>query len=471
MDPVFGDFIDRDEELAELSALHKRPEGALVVLVGRRRVGKTALLREFMKGRSSIYFMATEERDAENRSYFRNLVADFTGNALVRAASALSWEDLFRLAVDAAEAKRDEGKLVLVIDEYQYLTVGNPAFSSLLQRVWDTLLKPAGCMLVLCGSYIGMMERETLSYSSPLYGRRDALIRLQPIPFRLYPLFFPGREPTGLVPFYAVTGGVPRYIEAFRKETDIRRGISRVVLNRRGILYEEPYLLLEREVSEIGSYFSLLKTVAAGNHRLFAIAGRLEVPQTSLSRPVSTLLSLDILERVVPITEEHPEHSKRSLYRIRDPFLRFWFRFVYPHRSALESGKTEEVEGHLDREFISRHMAQLYEDICRQRLWDLSGEGGLGFPLTRVGSYWESDREIDVVGWSAERRILVACECKYQSHPVGLRVLEDLITKVNAIQWRIPVESRRYVLFSRSGFEASLLHKAESDSSLLLEQL
>ena len=214
-------------------------------------------------------------------------------------------------------------------------------------RVMPTMFKPYFARTsssindwpaILSFALISMMESQTLSYSSPLYGRCTAQIRLTQIPFRYYREFFPYNERRNLIEMYAVTGGVPKYIESFSNCSDIYQAIEDNVLNQNSYLYDEPNFLLQQEVSEIGSYFSIIRSIAAGNHKISAIASMLEVKVTSLSKYLQTLINLDILEREVPITEENPEKSKKGLYKIKDNYLRFWFAFIYPNRGFIESG-------------------------------------------------------------------------------------------------------------------------------------
>lgn len=193
-------------------------------------------------------------------------------------------------------------KPVIVMDEFQYIGKSNPAFPSIFQRIWEEILKTRSVMVILCGSLISMMESQTLAYSSPLYGRRTAQIRLTQIPFSYYHDFFPNKSRRELIDFYAITGGVPKYIELFSETEDIYSAIQKNVLNRSGYLYDEPHFLLQQEVSEVGSYFSIIRAIAMGNSKLSAIASVLEVPATSLTKYLKTLIDLDILEREVPIT-------------------------------------------------------------------------------------------------------------------------------------------------------------------------
>lgn len=242
-------------------------------------------------------------------------------------------------------------------------------------------------MVILCGSLISMMESQTLNYGSPLYGRRTAQIRLGPIPFRYYHEFFPEADPRRLVEMYSVTGGIPKYIEIFGESSDLYTAIADHVLNRSGYLYQEPHFLLQQEVSEIGNYFSIIKAIAAGNHKLSAISTVLEAKATGLTKYLKTLTDLDILKREIPVTEENPEKSKKGLYRIQDHYIRFWFAFVYPNMNFIESGNSQIVMDKIRKNLISHHTAFVYEEICREKMWELNADGCWPFHFSKVGRY------------------------------------------------------------------------------------
>ena len=332
-------FIDREAETATLENEYARNGSSLVILYGRRRVGKTSLINKFIEGKNALFFLASEESEAQNRESFKQRAADFINSSLLRHAAVSNWDVIFKAIIDTEFDK----KPIIVMDEFQYIGKSNPAFPSIFQRIWEEILKNKSVMVILCGSLISMMESQTLNYDSPLYGRRTAQIRLKQIPFRYYGQFFPDRSEKELIEMYSVTGGVPKYIELFSECDDIYSAIRQNVLNTSGYLYDEPHFLLQQEVSEIGSYFSLIKAIAAGNSKLSAIATVLETKTTNLTKYLKTLIDLDILEREVPVTEDNPEKSKRGLYRIRDNYIKFWFAFVYPNMSFLESGNTEIV--------------------------------------------------------------------------------------------------------------------------------
>ena len=220
-------FVDREQEMRTLQKEYEREGSSLVVLYGRRRVGKTTLISEFIKDKNALFFLASEESEAQNRRAFKDRAADFIGSELLRAAEVRDWDTIFK----AVMAVPFEQKPVIVLDEFQYIGKSNPAFPSVFQRIWEETLKDRPVMVILCGSLISMMVSQTLSYDSPLYGRRTAQIQLKPIPFRYYREFFPERSVRELVELYSVTGGVPKYIELFSGGGDIYSAIRDNVLD------------------------------------------------------------------------------------------------------------------------------------------------------------------------------------------------------------------------------------------------
>ena len=291
-------FVNREPELAFLEEQYKSDSSSMVIIYGRRRLGKTSLIREFSRDKPFLYFLASEEAEQLNMRTLKNQIVEFTGDALLAQANIDNWDILFQTLIRYIKNQR----LVLAIDEFQYLGRTNPAFPSIFQRVWDMYLQNSNVMVILCGSLVHMMEAQTLNYSSPLYGRRTGQIKLKQIDFRHYPDFFKGLSYKGLIEHYAVTGGVPKYIALFDGQEDLFSEIERLVLNKQSLLFEEPVFLLRNEVTEIGSYFSVIKSIAAGNHRLSKICADLGVNQTNMPKYLKTLIDLDIIGRELPIT-------------------------------------------------------------------------------------------------------------------------------------------------------------------------
>ena len=446
-------FIDRISEMETLEREYRRDEASMVIIYGRRRVGKTELIRYFIKDKPALYFLATEEAEAMNREAFKEQVADYLDSDLMRGSSIDRWELIFQQLVMGLGDKR----MVIVIDEFQYIGKNNPAFLSVFQRVWDTILSRANVMVILSGSLVSMMMDQTLNYDAPLYGRRTAQIRLRPINFAYYHDFFDNKlTEEELIKCYSLTGGVPKYVDMFQYSSDWREAVRCSILNSSNYLFEEPNFLLQKEVKDIGSYFSILRIVAAGNHKLSKIAAMLQQKQTNLPRYLKVLTDLDLLEREVPVTESNPDKSKKGLYQIRDAFIRFWFKFVYPNRSYIEMGHPDVVMNRLERNFIDSQVSFVYEQICREKLWTLSAEGKLPGLLEKVGRWWDSSHEIDVAGLSEEDNLLVLGECKFWSGPVGVNILTELVQKAAFVDWHKDKRKTVYIIFSVNGYSEEL---------------
>lgn len=458
-------FVNRNQELDFLNNEYNREGSSLVILYGRRRIGKTSLVVEFIKNKKALYAIMTEESEAQNRSVFKDLVAEYTDNELLRNAAVDRWDLIFKALLDY----KTNRKKVVVIDEFQYLGRSNPAFPSIFQRIWDTMLKDVNIMVILCGSLVSMMESQTLNYDSPLYGRRTGQIKLKQIPFRHYADFFPGRSERELIEYYSITGGVPKYIELFLGNENLYDAIERNILSKASFLYDEPNFLLQKEVSEIGSYFSVIKTIAAGNQKLGKIATALELKQTGLTKYLKTLINLDIVEREVPVTEENPEKSKRGLYKIKDNFILFWFKFIYPNQSYIESGNSELVMRKIRQNLVAGHISHIFEDICIEDMWQMNIKGKWSFHFDKIGRWWNSDAEIDIVALDTGGNDIIFGECKYWGNRVGVDVLNKLEDKAKYVEWKKENRRQWYILYSIDGFTADLEKLAALRSDILLQ--
>lgn len=455
-------FIGRESELKTLDREFNRGSG-FVVIYGRRRVGKTTLIKEFIKNKEAMYFLATEELEIGNMKRFTNTLAEYTKQDYLKNASFSDWEDLFKVFA----TYKPDTKKVLVIDEFQYLVNVNSAFATIFQRIWDEILKDKNVMVILCGSPISMMMTQVLSYSSPLYGRRTAQIRLSPLKFTDIMKSNTNKSFEQLVEVYSVTGGVPKYFDFFDNDEPLIENIEREVLQKGGFLYEEPVFLLEKEVKELVSYFSIMKNIAVGNHKVSQLAGILEMPSNALSPYLKTLMDLDLVEKRIPVTEKQPEKSRKGLYFVNDHFIEFWFRFVYAYKGELELENTEYVLGKIKKSFIDKHVSFVYEDICRELLALLCSEGKINFIPSKIGSYWGPNIEIDVVALDEERKKVLFGECKYHNQSVDADVFFELKGKAEKIV-ELSEYEKTFILFSKSGYSDRLKELAEQNSNVIL---
>ncbi|MFN8441910.1 MAG: ATP-binding protein [Caldilineaceae bacterium] len=455
-------FVNRVRELAFLEKRYASNQAEMMVLYGRRRVGKTEMLRRFCEGKHTLFYVADLGTESSTLAEMARRYGELFHND-AESTHFANWDQVFKALGRQAMNER----LVVVIDEFTYLLQTNPALPSILQRLWDETLQHTKIMLILSGSYIGMMEREVLAYQSPLYGRRTGQWHLQALTFKDVRLFLPGYSVQDQVRAYAILGGVPAYLRLFSDSRPLITNIEEFILSQGAFLYDEPRFLLQTELREPRVYFAILEAIATGRVRSDEIAKTVGIKPASLSYYINMLRDLGLLERVVPVTEENPENSRQGRYQILDFFFRFWFRFVYRERMHLERGDTftvrQTVEDQLDM------LAGIaFEEICRNWVWELSTLGKIPFRPQRVGHWWDTQSQIDVAALNEEYILLG--ECRWRSRPIGVEVLAELKQKAT----HVPGDRhQRFILFSRSGFTESLQKEASAQGVLLftLEQM
>ena len=462
-------FLGREKEILVLEKEYAR-DGGFVVIYGRRRIGKTTLIKQFIKSKTAFYFLATKEVESQSMKRFAGVIARTTGNSVLQKAAFSDWLDLFQAVADY----KPNEKKVLVIDEFPYLVKVNDSFPSILQNAWDEILKDSNVMLILCGSLISMMKKHALSYESPLYGRRTAQMRIAPLPFTTVyenqKLSFEEAAEQ-----YSITGGVPKYMEFFSDGQPLYEQIKENVLSKNGFLYEEPNFLLTDEVQVPTNYFSIIKVIADGNHKLGMIAGILGLETSALTPYLKTLSELGFIEKQVPVTEKNAEKTRKGLYFISDNFLRFWFRYVYPYKGELELDNTQISLDELDKDFKEKFVAFAYEDICKEIFARLCSDKAIDFTPSKIGSYWLNDKsgntQIDVMAVDTVNKRLFAGECKYHNQPVNADMYFELVKKVDnssEIKSAFKGYTVIYGVFSKSGFTSRMTDISNSNPNLFL---
>lgn len=456
-------FVDRDAELAMLEASWHAPPAQLLVVLGRRRIGKTALLREFARSHPSIvHFVATRLPEPQQLAELGEAIGATIGDPILAENGFRDWKQV----VSVLESGRS--RVALVIDEFPYLVDANPALPSLLQRAWDDTLAHGRAWIGLCGSSVAMMERETLDARAPLFGRRTWHLRLQPLPFDAVPAFVPGWTFEQCVETFAVFGGVPQYLQLLDPAEPLVANLDRLVAAPAAPLRDEVEFLLRQELVDTRVYFGVLSAIAAGHHKFGEIVNATHLPAGHVTKYLGVLQALGFVRRDVPATEAKPEKSKRGLYRIADPFVRFWFRHVRRHWSRLETGQRAAVVRDIQADLAN--LAQgAYGDLCRdgvaRRTWP-------GFaPWVRTGRWWNATIEIDVVGLDEEGAVL-AGEAKWSRRPIGTNVLRDLEDAVARAGIATAAPRTVFALCSRSGFTPGLRRLArERDDVVLVDRL
>jgi AAA+ ATPase superfamily predicted ATPase len=401
-------FINRKQELDRLNKLAKRPSGGIAVIWGRRRVGKSRLLLEWVRKHRGVYYMADESAAPLQR---KRLAAVF--DQILPGFSEVEYPDWLSLFLRLSkEATRVKWRGPIVIDELPYLIATSPELPSILQNFVDREAKKGKLILALCGSSQRMMQGAILDASAPLYGRADELIKLKPISVGYVKEALQLRSPRAIVETYAVWGGIPRYWELVEKNSgSFWEQIDQLVLDPMGPLNDEPHrLLLEESPSAIGLR-PILDAIGLGSHRLSEIAARIGQPITSLARPIQRLIELDLIQRETPFgTDKH--NSKRTLYDIQDPFARFWFKVVAPQRSLLaQLDKTQRIL--LIKEKMQPIFSKIWEEICRLAVPHLPKRRN-GIPWNVAGRFWHGQgAEWDLIAESIDRSSLLVGEAKW----------------------------------------------------------
>ena len=416
-------FIDRSEEMKRLGRLSRRNDGALAVVYGRRRVGKTRLLLEWVEKHDGLYAVADISSAEIQRTYFAETVASrFPGFADVEYRD---WQVLLSRLAD--EAKRARWRGPIVVDEFPYLVLASPELPSVLQRFVDHEARDAKLIVAIAGSSQRMMQGMVLSGDAPLYGRAQEILQLRPLDPTFLTQAFRTRKGIQLVQHFTAWGGVPRYWElAVEASSNPLAAVEQLVLNPLGPLHREPDRVLIEEVPTALEVRPVLDAIGLGAHRVSEIAARVGRPATSISRPLERLVAMGLVRRETPFGEPEKK-SRRSLYKIDDPFFRLWFRIVASHRGQLASSSRASRLKLLDR-FWNHLAAAAWEDLCRQRLPLVGPNTSLG----RRGSWgpafrwWKANEpEWDIVSESVDGKQLLVGDAKWSGRPWTARAIES----------------------------------------------
>lgn len=453
-------FVNRVSELELLEKRYASGKAEFFILYGRRRIGKTELLARFCADKRSIFFVSDLGSEISLRTALSAAV-----NATLFAPNQMnavysSWDDLIHALAQAAQNER----LVVVLDEFPYLVAAHPPLATILQRIWDKTLKNSQIMLILCGSYIGMMEETVLGYQAPLYGRRTAQYLLEPLQFTDARRFYPSFDLEDQVRAYAVYGGTPAYLHTIQPERTLRDNLLEGILTRGSFLYDEVHFVLQQELREPRNYFAILQAIAAGKTRLNEI--KQATGNEGATAYLDTLQQIHLVERLVPVTESQPQKSRRGIYRLKDHYLRFWFRHVHPNRSQLERGGAQIILANQVMPEIDHASSLTFEEVCQQFFWQAGLSGKLPFVPVKIGSWWNAKEKIDLVVLGEKDAILV--ECKWSNKPVGIDILSELERKTRLVKPELGDRRIHFAFCSRSGFTPQLIEEAKRRQDVAL---
>ncbi|MDR2606844.1 MAG: ATP-binding protein [Treponema sp.] len=441
-------FVGRERELNKLEELYRSGKFECAVIYGRRRVGKTALIREFIRNRKAIFFTATETSGQGNLENFSRSIHEFFYQGGPDAPLYRNFEEVLKMVCDHAAPER----LVLVIDEYPYLAASYRAISSILQKMIDHQFRETKLMLILCGSSMSFMENQVMGYKSPLYGRRTAQFKIEPLGFFESKSFFTRFKIEDLALVYGITWGVPQYLELVDEKKSAGENIRAMFLDPKSYLFEEPSNLLKQEVREPAMYNAIIRTIAMGSTKLTEIADKAGI-ETALSVIyLRNLCSLGIVKKEEPVTGDS---RRKTIYRIGDSMYRFWYRFVPPLVDLIMNDAATEAWKWIEPE-LPAFMGHVFEDISKEWLWRENTCGRLPFVFSSAGRWWGHDNvrkeevEIDILGFSPDREEAIFGECKWTNSLVDAPVLETLSARANLFRYR----NKYLYLFAKRGFTA-----------------
>lgn len=455
-------FVNREKELGMLEERYAKANSEFLIIYGRRRVGKTELIRHFVSSKAHIYLLADKRSEKEQLELFSRLCGEYFTDHFLSLQPFNSWDTAFAYLSKKLESNRET--LILVFDEFPYLARINPALPSILQRYWDTSLKDKRIFLILCGSSMSFMEKEVLSYKSPLYGRRTGQILVKPFNFPQIKEFFPGKSLIELVEIASVFGNLPQYLRCVDTKMDVFDNIRENILQEDRLLFREPPFILMEELRSPQNYFAILKAISFGKTRTNEIVQVTGLEPGMVGKYLDVLINLGLIERKVPITEENPAKSRKGIYLLKDSFFRFWFRFIYPHLSYLEEGRQNYVMDIVKRDFDT-YIGQAFEPIAREYLIHSMPE--LGFD--RIGAFWDSQQEIDIVGINEEKRSILFGECKWTNKPVDEDVFFALIQKKERVLWHKNEREESFCICSKKGFTEQMKRLAGERGVLLVD--
>ena len=454
-------LINRIEELEGLDGYWGKKDAQLIVIYGKRRVGKTSLIKAFAQLKPHIYFLADKTTETENLKLLSVIVAKYFKDTRLEKNGLKDWYDFFEYLKQNVKER-----LVLAIDEFPYLAEGNKGVSSIFQKGWDEILSKLPVFFILCGSSIGMMESETLAYKAPLYGRRTAQILIKPFSFFDAWNFYPDLNFEEFLKIYGVTGGNPAYLLKLKDAKNLEEALKQYVFKPIELLFEEVEFILREELREPRQYMSILKAISFGCRKFGEIVNETGFEKGSLHKYLFTLEDLHLIEKEVPVTEKNPEKSRRGLYQIQDQFVKFWFNYVYPYKGEIELGNTISAFSQWGKTF-GGIIAQNYELIMREIVRKYQKNI---FPFSKIGRWWEGNEEIDLIALNENTNEILFGEAKWSNKQIGTNIYEDLKAKAQKVNWGKKGRKEYFALFSRSGFTPDMKKMAKQESVFLFEK-
>jgi AAA+ ATPase superfamily predicted ATPase len=451
-------FIDRERELDALERSWQTKEPQLIVIYGKRRIGKTELIKQFIKEKPGLYFLAQRINETENLKWLGEAVGEFFGDEVLKRSGFKEWRWFFDYL-----RSHVKNRMALVFDEFPYLADANKNIASIFQAGWDESLKSTPIYVILCGSSIAMMESEVLSEKAPLYGRRTGQIFLKPFSFSDAAKFYPGLPFNRCLEFYSIAGGNPSYLKRLDQKTSLDKNLKENIFQPEAFLYSEVEFVLREELREPRNYFAILKAIALSKNKFGEIVNETGLDKGVLHKYLFVLEDLHVIQKEVPVTEKHALKSRKGIYRLRDQFFKFWFRYVLPNKGYVEAGRIDRVKQKVKADWAS-FVGENYENLA-QNLARLHQDSF--FPMDKVGRWWDKNEEIDIVALSENEKKALFGEAKWSNRPVGVDLYENLKRKTHLVDWNRGERKEYFCLFSKSGFTENMLKLAREERIVL----
>lgn len=457
-----NNFYCRDNELQKLNNRYYKEKFECIIIYGRRRIGKTALINEFCKDKPSIFFSALNTTANENLEVLSKAIMNYERPD----SETLPIFKDYNAAFDELTALTKERRIVVVFDEYPYLAKAMPAVSAMLQHLIDHKWNNSKMYLVLCGSSMSFMEHQVLGQESPLYGRRTGQFKIEPLTYKETAVFNPNLSNADNALIYGITGGIPHYINKLDVYGNVDEALLDNFFDRSSYLYEEPSNLLKQELREPATYNAIIKAIAEGASRANEIVGKIGEESSVVAKYLKTLIELGIVIKETPITEKT---GKKTVYLLADNFFRFWYRFVPANINAIDSGRIAIIYANSIKQYFSDYMGLIFEKMCQEYL--LYYADSLPIELVEIGQWWGTDIrlkkqvQIDIVGTSANSKEFIIGSCKYRNEKVGTDELELLIEYSRAFGKGVKYH---YYIFSKSGFTENLLDRQRKGEVILI---
>lgn len=421
-----GVFIGRNRELDDLNRRYSNEKFEFAVIYGRRRVGKTTLINEFVKDKPCIMYTATETNSKQNLEDLSRSIYALSNNYSDSDTVFKSYKSAFETVFKLAEKQR----IIFVIDEYPYLAACSKGISSILQNVIDENHEKSNLFIILCGSSMSFMENQVMGYKSPLYGRLTCQYKILPFEFFEMKNFYKNFKGEDLALIYGITGGIPLYMTLINENLSVEQNIKNNFLTPNSYLYEEPANLIKQECRDASKYNSIISAIANGASRLSEICTKTDMATPLASSHLNKLIRLGIVKKEIPFGLKS---SKKPLYSLEDSMFRFWYRFVQDNVSAINRGLSDIVYRRIEPQ-ISGFMGAVFEEICKQYLWKLLSEDKSPVEFSDIGRWWGTNpktrtrEEIDIMG-EADKNTALFCECKWKNEDVDTSVLNTLIAR------------------------------------------